>query len=126
MKIRPLYDRVILKRIEEEETTKGGIIIDGTGPGTPLWRIANSNVYATHPPEGRPRLQRGQESPLNLKPAEGWENMPESHSDPLEATIPLKGQVVYRWSEMGWQVQESGKTETASRDNKKLSQIKPS
>ena len=27
MKIRPLHDRVILKRLEEQETTKGGIII---------------------------------------------------------------------------------------------------
>lgn len=27
MKIRPLHDRVIVKREEEEETTKGGIII---------------------------------------------------------------------------------------------------
>ena len=30
MKIRPLQDRVILKRIEEEEKTKGGIIIPDT------------------------------------------------------------------------------------------------
>ena len=27
MKIRPLHDRVILRRLEEKETTKGGIII---------------------------------------------------------------------------------------------------
>jgi len=27
MKIRPLHDRIIVLRIEEEETTKGGIII---------------------------------------------------------------------------------------------------
>ena len=27
MKIRPLQDRIIVKRIEEEEKTKGGIII---------------------------------------------------------------------------------------------------
>ncbi|HNU72316.1 MAG TPA: co-chaperone GroES, partial [Thermodesulfobacteriota bacterium] len=27
MKIRPLQDRVIIKRVEEEEKTKGGIII---------------------------------------------------------------------------------------------------
>jgi len=96
-------------------TTKGGIIINGTGPGTPLWRIANSNVYATHPPKGKPRLQRGQESPLNLKPAEGWQNMPASHSPLLEASIPLKGQVVYRWSEMGWQVHGGKKEFSQSR-----------
>ena len=29
-KIRPLHDRVIVKRIEEEEKTKGGIIIPDT------------------------------------------------------------------------------------------------
>ncbi|MDA0654554.1 MAG: co-chaperone GroES, partial [Proteobacteria bacterium] len=27
MKIRPLHDRVLVRRIEEEEKTKGGIII---------------------------------------------------------------------------------------------------
>ena len=27
MKLRPLYDRVLIKRIEEKETVKGGIII---------------------------------------------------------------------------------------------------
>jgi chaperonin GroES len=27
MKIKPLYDRILVKRIEEEEKTKGGIII---------------------------------------------------------------------------------------------------
>jgi chaperonin GroES len=29
-KIRPLHDRVIVKRIEEDEKTKGGIIIPDT------------------------------------------------------------------------------------------------
>jgi len=28
MKIRPLQDRIIVRRIEEEEKTKGGIIIE--------------------------------------------------------------------------------------------------
>ena len=35
MKIRPLHDRVIIKRIEEEETTKGGIIIPDTAKEKP-------------------------------------------------------------------------------------------
>lgn len=35
MKIRPLHDRVIVKRIEEEETTKGGIIIPDTAKEKP-------------------------------------------------------------------------------------------
>jgi chaperonin GroES len=27
MKIRPLYDRIVVKRIDEQESTRGGIII---------------------------------------------------------------------------------------------------
>ncbi|NIQ38711.1 MAG: co-chaperone GroES [Proteobacteria bacterium] len=36
MKIRPLQDRVIVKRVEEEETTKGGIIIPDTAKEKPV------------------------------------------------------------------------------------------
>ena len=36
MKIRPLQDRVIVKRIEEEEKTKGGIIIPDTAKEKPM------------------------------------------------------------------------------------------
>jgi chaperonin GroES len=35
MKIRPLHDRVIVKRLEEEEKTKGGIIIPDTAKEKP-------------------------------------------------------------------------------------------
>lgn len=35
MKIRPLQDRVIVKRVEEEEKTKGGIIIPDTAKEKP-------------------------------------------------------------------------------------------
>ncbi len=35
MKIRPLQDRVIVKRLEEEEKTKGGIIIPDTAAEKP-------------------------------------------------------------------------------------------
>jgi chaperonin GroES len=35
MKIRPLQDRVIVKRIDEEEKTKGGIIIPDTAKEKP-------------------------------------------------------------------------------------------
>ena len=34
-KIRPLHDRVIVKRIEEEERTKGGLIIPDTAKEKP-------------------------------------------------------------------------------------------
>ena len=36
MKIRPLQDRVIVKRVEEEEKTKGGIIIPDTAKEKPI------------------------------------------------------------------------------------------
>lgn len=36
MKVKPLQDRVIVKRIEEEETTKGGIIIPDTAKEKPI------------------------------------------------------------------------------------------
>jgi len=35
MKIRPLQDRVIVQRMDEEETTKGGIIIPDTAKEKP-------------------------------------------------------------------------------------------
>ena len=35
MKIRPLQDRIIVKRIDEEEKTKGGIIIPDTAKEKP-------------------------------------------------------------------------------------------
>ncbi|RMF94085.1 MAG: co-chaperone GroES [Candidatus Schekmanbacteria bacterium] len=35
MNIRPLHDRIIVKRIEEEEKTKGGIIIPDTAKEKP-------------------------------------------------------------------------------------------
>lgn len=36
MKIRPLQDRVIVRRIEEEEKTKGGIIIPDSAKEKPM------------------------------------------------------------------------------------------
>ncbi|MFC1890003.1 co-chaperone GroES [Thermodesulfobacteriota bacterium] len=36
MKIRPLQDRIIVKRIEEEDKTKGGIIIPDSAKEKPL------------------------------------------------------------------------------------------
>ena len=35
MKIRPLQDRIIVRRVDEEETTKGGIIIPDTAKEKP-------------------------------------------------------------------------------------------
>ena len=36
MKIRPLQDRIIVKRLEEETKTKGGIIIPDTAKEKPI------------------------------------------------------------------------------------------
>ena len=35
MKVRPLHDRILIKRIEEQETVKGGIIIPDTAKEKP-------------------------------------------------------------------------------------------
>ena len=35
MKVRPLYDRLVVRRIEEKETAKGGIIIPDTAKEKP-------------------------------------------------------------------------------------------
>ena len=36
MKIRPLHDRILVQRVEEEKTTKGGIIIPDTAKEKPV------------------------------------------------------------------------------------------
>jgi chaperonin GroES len=36
MKIRPLHDRIIVKRLEEKDKTKGGIIIPDTAKEKPM------------------------------------------------------------------------------------------
>ncbi len=36
MKVRPLHDRLIVKRLEEEEKTKGGLIIPDTAKEKPM------------------------------------------------------------------------------------------
>ncbi len=36
MKIRPLYDRILVRRVEEEEKTKGGIIIPDSAKEKPM------------------------------------------------------------------------------------------
>ncbi|MBW1887340.1 MAG: co-chaperone GroES [Deltaproteobacteria bacterium] len=60
MKVRPLHDRVIVKRIEEEETTKGGIIIPDTAKEKPI----EGKVVAV----GAGKiLENGKKQPLEVK-----------------------------------------------------------
>ena len=38
MKIRPLGDRVVIKKLEAEETTKSGIVLPGSAKEKPICR----------------------------------------------------------------------------------------
>ena len=58
-KIRPLHDRVIIKRVEEEEKTKGGIIIPDTAKEKPQ----EGRVVAV----GRGKREDGKVIPLDVK-----------------------------------------------------------
>jgi len=60
MKIRPLHDRVIVKRVEEETTTAGGIVLPGSAAEKPsqgmVLAVGNGKV-----------LDNGEVRPLEVK-----------------------------------------------------------
>ena len=60
MKVRPLQDRVIVKRVDEEQITKGGIIIPDTAKEKPIEgkvvAVGNGKV-----------LESGKKAPLEVK-----------------------------------------------------------
>jgi chaperonin GroES len=60
MKVRPLHDRVLVRRLEEKETAKGGIIIPDTAREKPqegeVLAVGNGRV-----------LENGTKVPLELK-----------------------------------------------------------
>jgi chaperonin GroES len=60
MKFRPLHDRVVLRRIEEDERTKGGIIIPDTAKEKPQ----QGEVVAVGPGA---RDEKGAVQPLDVK-----------------------------------------------------------
>jgi chaperonin GroES len=60
MKFRPLHDRVVVKRIEQEEKTKGGIIIPDTAKEKPQ----EGEVIAVGPGG---RNEKGDIVPLDVK-----------------------------------------------------------
>ena len=60
MKFRPLQDRVLIRRIEEEEKTKGGIIIPDTAKEKPM----EGEVIAAGPGS---RGDDGKLHPLDVK-----------------------------------------------------------
>ena len=60
MKFRPLHDRVVVRRIEEDERTRGGIIIPDTAKEKPQ----QGEVVAVGP--GAPD-EKGKVQPLDVK-----------------------------------------------------------
>jgi len=60
MKIRPLHDRILVKRLEKEKTSKGGIIIPDTAKEKPI----EGKVIAV----GKGKiLDNGEIRPLDIK-----------------------------------------------------------
>jgi chaperonin GroES len=60
MKFRPLHDRVVVRRLEGEETTAGGIIIPDTAQEKPM----QGEIIAAGPGA---RDDRGEIQPLDVK-----------------------------------------------------------
>ena len=59
MKVQPLYDRILLKRIDSKEQKKGGIIIPDSAKEKPM----EGKVIAI----GSGRLEKGERIPLEVK-----------------------------------------------------------
>jgi chaperonin GroES len=60
MKVRPLHDRVVVKRVEEDTKTKGGIIIPETAQEKPM----QGEIIAVGPGA---RDESGKIAPLDVK-----------------------------------------------------------
>ena len=60
MNFRPLHDRVVVRRIDEEETTTGGIIIPDTAKEKPM----QGEILAVGPGA---RNDKGEVGPLDVK-----------------------------------------------------------
>ncbi len=60
MKVRPLHDRVIVKRLEEDEKTKGGIIIPDSAKESP----AEGEIVAAGPGK---KDEAGKVWPMDVK-----------------------------------------------------------
>ena len=60
MKIRPLQDRVVVRRMEEETTSSGGIVL----PGTAAEKPAQGEVIAIGPGK---RHENGETQPVDVK-----------------------------------------------------------
>ena len=63
MKVRPLHDRVVVRRVEEDTKTKGGIIIPDTAQEKPM----QGEIIAVGPGG---RDESGKLIPIDLKPGD--------------------------------------------------------
>jgi chaperonin GroES len=63
MKFRPLHDRVVLRRVEEDSKTKGGIIIPDTAQEKPM----QGEVIAVGPGA---RDESGKLTPMDVQPGD--------------------------------------------------------
>ena len=72
MKFRPLGDRVVVKRTDEEETTEGGIVI----PGSAAEKPSQGEILAVGPGK---TLESGKVQPLTVIP--GSQKWPKSIFD---------------------------------------------
>ena len=61
VKVRPLHDRILVRRIEEQEVKKGGIIIPDTAKEKPQ----EGEVVAVG--EGRRMEESGERQPMDVK-----------------------------------------------------------
>ena len=62
IKVTPLHDRILVKRIEEKETVKGGIIVPDTAKEKPQ----EGEVFAVGPG----KLHEGKRVPLDVEPGD--------------------------------------------------------
>jgi predicted AlkP superfamily phosphohydrolase/phosphomutase len=75
-------------------TIRNGVVVHGTGPGDPKWRISGSAVYSTEGREGEVKIE--------LQPFRG-ESPIKGSLTPFTAEIPLIGLSEYTWTEIGWE-----------------------
>ena len=91
MKIRPLYDRILVKRVEDKETRRGGIIIPDTAKEKPM----EAEVVAV----GKGKINEdGKQFPLDVKKGDriliGKYSGTEVKIDGIEYTILREDDVV--------------------------------
>lgn len=63
MKFKPLYDRVLVERLESESKTRGGIIIPDTAQEKPMEGVIVSVGIGT-------KTEKGEITPLQVKPGD--------------------------------------------------------